>query len=91
MAIQATNGTYITVEDVTSTQVKIRLYKDADHRARYKEGTEGDFETTIGSHEQVAVDLDAIADDTKSIEHNRLTAGYVALKTMDKYEDYTDV
>lgn len=90
MAIEL-NGEYIVVEDVTPTNVTIRFHKDADHRARYKAGTENKYEFTRQETRSVPVDLNAMADDTKSIKANNITSGYAALKTLPEYENCIDI
>lgn len=85
------NGEYIVVEDVTQSNVTIRFHKDTDHRERYKTGTENKYEFTRQETRSVPVDLNAMADETKSIRHNNIVAGYAALKTLPEYENCIDI
>ena len=90
MSLVKPDGTYVVVENATPTQVTIRVHADADHRTRYKSGTETAFETTRGETREVAVDLTVNADAEKSIHDNKITAAYVALKTLEEFTDATD-
>jgi len=85
------NSEYIVVEDVTLSTVTIRFHKDADHRERYKTGTENKYEFTRQETRNVPVDLNAMADDTKSIRHNNIVAWYSALKTLPEFESALDI
>ena len=90
MALQTTNS-YVIVEAATETSVLIRSHKDIDHRNRFKAGSELEFETTIGGSRSIQIDLSVIADATKSIKDNFITAGYEALKATDEFSHATDV
>lgn len=91
MAIQLANGEYITVEDSTDTQVIIRRHLDSDQRTRYKNGEMTEFETTIQESKSAEVDLSTPADESKSILDNKITAGYIALKTLDEFSEAIDI
>lgn len=81
------NSEYIVVEDVTQSTVTIRFHKDADHRERYKTGTESKYEFTRQETKSVPVDLNAMADDTKSIRHNNITSWYKAIMSLEEFKD----
>lgn len=79
------------VEEVSTNQVTIRFHKDAEHRARYKAGTEGKYEGTRQETRSVPVDMAKLADSTVSIKANNIIAGYEALKTLPDFVESIDV
>lgn len=92
MAIQTVpNRQYITVENVDSSGVVIRIHADEAHRARYKTGTETEFESTKQEIRSVKVDMAKLADPTVSIKANNIIAGYEALKTLPEFSEAKDV
>lgn len=91
MAIQDQAGEYIVVEAVNPSTVTIRYHKDAQHRTRYKAGSEGKYENTRQEAISVPVDMNAIADGTVSIRDNNVIAGYTAIKTLPEFSEYIDI
>lgn len=90
MAIITNEGEYIVVESVTPNSVTIRYHKDAEHRARYKAGTENKYEGTKQETESVLVDMNVLADGYKSIRDNNIISGYESILGLEKFAGATN-
>lgn len=93
MALQRPNGEYIAIVKgaVTKDYIPYIVHKDAEQRARYKSGTLDKFEQVIQSSVFVPLDFESIADPTKSILDNQVTAAYEALKQLEDFADCEEV
>ena len=91
MALQNKDGEYIVIEEVTAKNVTIRFHKDAEHRARYKSGTESKYENTRQEIRFVDVDLNILADPEKSVRDNNIILGYTALKNTEEFAESVDL
>lgn len=91
MALQKTNGEYITVEEIRENTVNIRVHANAEHRKRYKEGTETSFETTRQENRTVELDLTKTANGEETIKNNVTIEGYTALKRLEEFKEATSV
>lgn len=89
MALSNKDGEYIVIEEVIDQSVTIRFHKDAEHRARYKSGTEGKYESTRQETITVSVDMNRLADPTKSIRDNNIISGYESIKALEEFSDAT--
>ena len=88
--LNPTTGEILTIEDANANQVTFRLQANAEQRARYKANEMTEYETTKQDSRQVEVNLGVPADSTKSIVGNWITAGYVALNTLDEFATWVD-
>ena len=92
MALKLKNGTYMTVEEVKTNSIIVRLHADEAHRERYKAGTETEFETTKQEEIPANISLESpIEEAGESILNNLKIIGYKAVKEKDEYKDATDV
>ena len=92
MALQKPDGTYIVVEDVQGNTIVIREHANAEHRARYKAGTETAWEST----RQRAVQngqclLQTVVNADETILNNAKIVAYEELKNMSDFSDCIDV
>lgn len=91
MALSNKDGEYIVIEEVIDQSVTIRFHKDTEHRARYKSGTEGKYESTRQEMRRVNIDFSTLADPTKSVRDNNIILGYNALKETQEFSESIDL
>lgn len=90
MSLILPTGEYLAIEEVTKSSVTYRLHKDADQRARYKDGIMDKYEVTSQQTCTCEVLLSENVDPDKSIQENLVTAGYVALKAQEEFSTAID-
>jgi hypothetical protein len=86
MWLNLTNGHYIKIEDVQKNSVSYYEFETKQDRLDAKDENGEDDMSKFPRAKNVSVNLNltAVADASKSLEDNLLTAGYAALKTAVK-------
>jgi len=92
MALQKPDGTYIVVEDIQGNSIIIREHANAEHRARYKAGTETKWESTSQrSVKNGECLLQPVQNADETILNNAKIVAYTELKNLDEFSDCIDV
>ena len=88
MALVNEAGEYVTIENVSRSEISYSIYKDADHRKRFKDGKMGRFERVLNGVACVETDLQAKVAPEKTLEDNIKTAAYETLMTLEEFAGY---